>query len=93
MADHETISVTFATTVQAKARRFTVPEEIVKFLGLHSAENIALTIHTPAGRPLFHGIAKLSSGVEIYGAKKAGRLLEPGMAILVTASIPPKTSK
>jgi len=68
---------------------FQIPKSIAKLLGLRSGHGIAVTISKAEGEPLYHGLAKLGSGTEIYQAHISKRL-KKGEKIRVTASRPPE---
>jgi len=82
------ISVTFHVDVYDSRPWFQVPKAIAKLLGLKSGDGIAVNITTPEGEPLYHGLAKLGSGTEIYQAHISKRL-KKGKEIRVTASCVP----
>jgi hypothetical protein len=85
------ISVTFHVDVYDSRPWFQVPRAIAKVLGVKSGDEIAVTISTPKGGLLYHDLATLGSGTEIYQAQ-IGRRLRKGQEIRVTASRPPDKS-
>lgn len=85
------ISVTFHVDVYDSRPWFQVPRAIAKVLGVKSGNAIAVTISTPKGELLYHDLATLGSGTEIYQAQ-IGRRLRKGQEIRVTVSRPPDGS-
>jgi len=83
------ISVTFHVDVYNSRPWFQVPKQIVRLLGLKSGRVIAVSVSTPEGELLYHGLANLHSGTEIYDAHISKRLTK-GEEIRVTASRPPE---
>jgi hypothetical protein len=83
------ISVTFYTDVYDSRPWFQIPQAIAKVLGLKSGDVIALSISKPKGELLYHGLAHMGSGKEIYRTYVSKRL-KKGQEIRVTVSRPPE---
>ena len=79
------ISVTFHIDVYDSRLWFQIPQAIAKMLGLKSGDVIAVSISTPKGKLLYHGLAQMGSGKEIYRAYVSKRL-KKGQEIIVTVS-------
>src|SRR5258706_14315093 len=82
------ISVTFHIDVYDSKPWFQIPQAIAKLLSLKSGDVIAVSISTPKGEPLYHGLANMGSGREIYRSYVSKRL-KKGEDIRVTVSRPP----
>jgi hypothetical protein len=83
------ISVTFHVDVYDSRPWFQVPTAAAKLINLKSKDVIAVSIGTPKGELLFHGLAKMGSGKEIYRSYVSTRL-KKGKEIRVTVSRPPE---
>jgi hypothetical protein len=53
---------------------FQIPTAIAKLLGLKSGDVIAVSISTPKGELLYHGLVNMGSGKEIYRSYVSTRL-------------------
>jgi hypothetical protein len=85
---YRVLAVTFEIDAQTHVDgRFTVPLRICRMLGLREGRNIYLVVETPAGKMLYVGVKKLSSGTEIYG-EDIRACVKAGQRIRVTASRP-----
>ena len=85
------LSVTFAVDTYESKQGLNVPKDIVALLGLKSDNNdrdIALTVASPTGNIVFHGIGRLTSGTEICSGD-AIKNLPLHERVIVTASRPP----
>jgi hypothetical protein len=82
------ISVTFHLDVYDSRPWFQIPTAIAKLLNLKSGDVIAVSITTPRGELLYHGLANMGSGKEIYRSYVSTRL-KKGKEIRVTVSRPP----
>jgi hypothetical protein len=83
------ISVTFHIDVYDSRPWFRIPQAITKVLSLKSGDVIALSISTPEGKLLYHDLAQMGSGKEIY-RKYVSKQLKKGQEIRVTVSRPPE---
>ena len=83
------ISVTFNVDVYDSRPWFQIPTAVAKLLGLKSGDVIAVSISTPKGELLYHGLANMGSGKEIYRSYVSTRL-KKGEEIRVTVSRPPE---
>jgi hypothetical protein len=81
--------VTFHINVYDSRPWFQIPQAIAKVLSLKSGDVIALSISTPKGKLLYHDLAKMGSGKEIYRTYVSKRL-KKGQEIRVTVSGPPE---
>jgi hypothetical protein len=82
-------SVTFHVDVYDSKPWFQVPRAITKLLELKSNTVIAISISRPNGELLYHGLARMGSGTEIYRAY-VSKKLKKGEEIRVTVSRPPE---
>ena len=85
------IGVTFHVDVYDSRPWFQVPKSITELLALKSGDAIAVSVSTPEGEPLYHGLAKLDFHTKSYKAH-IGKRLKKGEEISVTASHPPAGS-
>lgn len=83
------ISATFHVDVYDSKPWFQVPRAITKLLELKSNSVIAISISRPDGELLFHGLASMGSGTEIYRVY-VSKKLKKGEEIRVTVSRPPE---
>lgn len=83
------VSVTFNVDVYDSKPWFQIPTAVARLLNLKSGDVIAVSISTPSGDLLYHGLANMGSGKEIYRSYVSTRLRK-GREIRVTASRPPK---
>jgi hypothetical protein len=81
--------VTFNTNVYSSKPWFQVPRPVAKLLGAKSGDALAVDINAPNGRLIYHGLAKLESGTEVYDAH-ISKQLKRGDGIRVTVSLPPE---
>jgi hypothetical protein len=84
------ISVTFHIDAQDDKPWFRLPKSIVELFGLKAGDVLAVSISTPQGAPLYHGLAKFDSHSKRYKAH-VGKILTKGEEIRVTASRPPES--
>ena len=82
------ISVTFNVDVYDSRPWFQVPKSIAGLLALRSGDAIAVSVGTPEGEPLYHGLAKLDFHAKSCKAH-IGKRLKKGDEIRVTAFHPP----
>lgn len=82
------ISITFHTDVYKSKPWFQVPRAIARLLGVKSGDALAVDISKPDGELIYHGLAKMDSGTEVYDAH-IGKRLTRGAEIRVTVSLPP----
>jgi hypothetical protein len=68
---------------------FQIPTTVAKLLGLKSGDVIAVSISTPKGELLYHGLANMGSGKEIYRSYLSTRL-KKGEEIRVTGVSSPE---
>jgi hypothetical protein len=85
--EFEIMSVTFEVTVQAARPRFSVPAEVVHFLG--NGRLFHFRIESMPGKLLFDGERPLQSEVEVYWGAALSRALVPGQRIKVKVSSKP----
>jgi hypothetical protein len=86
------ISITFHTDVYKSRPWFQVPRQIARLLGVKSGDVLAVDLSEPSGELVYHGLAKVDSRTEIYGADYGahiGKRLRKGAEIRVTVSLPP----
>jgi hypothetical protein len=82
------ISITFHVDVYNTRPWFQIPRSIARVLGVKSGDKIAVNISMPNGELLYHDLATLGSGTEIYHPHN-GKTLAKGKEIRVTISHPP----
>ena len=85
------ISITFHTHVYKSKPWFQVPRAIARLLGVKSGDALAVDISTPDGELVYHGLAKMDSGTEVYDAH-IGKHLIKGAEIRVTVRLPPNAT-
>jgi hypothetical protein len=78
------ISVRFEVTVQTARPRFSVPPEVVQFLG--NGGLFHFRIESMTGEVLFDGDRPLRSAVEVYWGAALAQALVPGHRIRVEVS-------
>jgi hypothetical protein len=83
------VSVTFTIDVYDSRPWFQIPTAIVKLLGLKSGDAHAVSVRRSDGELLYHGLANMGSGKEIYRSYVSKRL-KKGEEIRVTVSHPPE---
>jgi hypothetical protein len=83
------ISVTFHVDVQNDKPWFPLPTSIAELFEMKAGDVLAVSISTPEGEPLYHGLAKLDTHSKNYKAH-IGKILTKGTEIRVTACHPPK---
>jgi hypothetical protein len=79
------VAVTFEVDVQAKSPQFSIPQEVCRFLGVNSGDDLRLVIRDLAGNEIFNDQKSLRSGKEIYGADIRQAGIVPGQRICVEA--------
>jgi|SRR5579864_5749781 len=82
-------SVSFHTDVYDSRPWFQIPRAVTRLLGVKSGDPIAVGISKPTGEMIYHGLAKIDSGTEIYMAH-IGKLLTKGAEIRVSVSRTPE---
>jgi hypothetical protein len=81
------VSVTFHVDVRDGKPWFRIPKAIAKLFSLKSGDVLAVSISTPKGETLYHGLAKLDSAATPY-KMHIGKRLTKGKEIRVKASLP-----
>ena len=74
------ISVTFHVDVQNDKPWFPLPTSIAELFEMKAGDVLAVSISTPEGAPLYHGLAKFDSHNKSYKAH-VGKILTKGEEI------------